>query len=314
MARRALIAIAFLCGALSPGAFGLPPLTLARDRVTVRYHRDDELMAARVARLCEEDRAALQHQLGLRLTRRVEVILARGDAEFNRETATPVPKWALAIASPRRHRIVVRTWLVTPTALNNLAHTLRHETCHIVMAQAQRARPDRMPLWFHEGVAVWVSGARHIQPPHEMEIAKTQDALLPLSNLRESFPSDPAAAALAYQQSESIVRFMTTRFGDGLIAQIIQEYAGGTGFEECVATAAGMSLQEVERRWRGEHRVQFPWLRLVWKATSLFTALAVLCVVAYLFVRRRAKRLKEKWEREERILGVGPDDTSDANP
>ena len=301
-----------LAGPARPASAG-PLLQLTNDRLTVRYHESDELMAARVERLCLEDRAALAKRLGLRFPRPIEVVLARGDSEFNRETGTRAPKWALAIAAPARDKIVIRTWLITPTALNALGPTLRHEMCHLGMFQVERGRTDPLPLWFHEGVAVWVSGSHHFRPKDEMEIAETQNALIPLSKLRRSFPAHPSAAALAYQQSESMVRFMVARFGPGVIRGIIHTYARNTDFKHAVRLVTGLPLAEIESRWRGEHRPRWPWFRLLWKATSLFTVLAVLCVVAYLIARRRARRRREQWEREDWVLGILPDGTPKAD-
>lgn len=288
-----------------------PPLQVTKNRLTVRYHAGDDLMAARVERLCREDRTALAKRLGVRFQRPIEVVLTRGDSEFNRETEARAPKWALAIAAPGRDKIVIRTGLITPTALNALGPTLRHEMCHIGMAQVERRRRDRMPLWFHEGVAVWVSGSHGLRPRHEMEIAETQDALIPLAQINKSFPADPTAAALAYQQSESFVRYMVARFGEPVIPGIIQEYARGAQFNEAVRLVTGTPLAEIESQWRGERRPRWPWLRLLWKATSLFTGLAALCVVAYFVVRRRRRRLSEEWEREERLLGPPANGASD---
>jgi hypothetical protein len=95
----------------------------------------------------------------------------------------------------------------------------------------------------------------------------------------------PHDAALAYAQSESLMRYIFQRYGASQITALMNAYADGLECSEGVELALGIPLNELERQWQASlaqgvtqgpraSASAIPWL-IVW---------GVSFVVALLFV------------------------------
>jgi len=284
---------------------------LAGDRIVVRHHPGDARLARSVHAICKAHSLALSRALGLSARQALEVILARSEQEFNERSAGALPEWALAVALPGRSRIVVKAWLIAPGVTNNLAVTMRHEHCHVLMRQAevQAMRvpgAEPLPLWFHEGVAVWVSAVPVPGARRQFKIAAGQDALIPFRDLARAFPADRHRAALAYQQSVSFIEFIAARCGEDAVPRILAQYQRLGTLGAAVRAVTGSSLSPLERTWRKKHRSRHPLLRLVIQSLSLFTLMALLCIAAFFIVRRRRRRALAEWEAEDQPFTFHP--------
>jgi len=194
-----------------------------------------------------------------------------------------------------------------PLLENNLLLTLRHELCHIVLGQVEEEAGRRFPLWFHEGVAVWVSGGGHYGGRDEFLIAAAHGHLLPLADLADRFPERGDDARLAYQQSEDFVAWLATKPG-GAPADLIAAFRRGLDFGAAVRAATGRPLDEWERMWRRAGRRRHPWLATLRHALSLFTVLAVATIIAYLIVRLRRRLRKRRMDEEDAWMESLPDE------
>lgn len=265
----------------------------------VEFHPGDAGPAREAAASVEVAAGRIAERLGLTLRRPVRIVLARGRGEFDRLCGTAMPEWALAAALPERELMVADVGRATPATANDLSLAIIHETVHLALGQVEAGRRDRLPRWFHEGVACWLSGARPLNADWGLfEEAAAHRALIPLDRLTDSFPAAPREAQLAYLQSEAFILHLVTVQPDAL-RRVLERYRDGEDFERAFTGAVGASRTQTEREWAQSLHRTFPWLRTLVRSLSFWAVMAIATVLAFLIIRRRSRRQREAWDREE---------------
>ena len=230
----------------------------------------------------------------------VRVRIVRGGEAFAAACGGTMPGWAMAAALRGGNVIVVDASRAAPATESDFNLTMLHELVHLALFQVEGNRAERLPRWFHEGVAQWLSGQSYLRGGRrEFLTAAAAGSLIPFAELAEDFPADDEGAALAYVQSELFVGHMVRRGSGGGLRGIVAGYGRGLSFEEAFAEAMGEPRGRMEAEWAAGFRGPRAWLRVVWEVTGLTGLMAVLTIVAWLFVRRRARRQHREWEREE---------------
>jgi hypothetical protein len=311
--RRILLPLA-LVALLAAGARAEDPLfELSFDGVRAQFHEGDVCVAREAARavLFASDR--IRRDLGLTLTPPPSLVLARGRAEFNALCDRKMPEWSIAAALPERNRIVLDAGKVQVATAAAAPLTVFHEVVHLALAQTERDRKDRLPQWFHEGLATWLSGARHLRGDQPaFDLAAAHDTLLPFSELRDRFPERPADAEVAYQQSEAFVAHLVNLRGVESLRLFFQLYGEGKSFDESFRGAFGMSPSGAETEWRAGLSRTYNWLATVLGVLSFWGLMALATLAVFLIVWRRSRKQQEEWEREETEWSVLPEEDADA--
>lgn len=271
---------------------------------TVCHHRGHAALARQVGVSVGAILTELNGLLGVPFREPVRVRLTVSLDEFREHIGSRVPEWSLAVARMDRNEVVVRADRLGLTLADSVVSTLRHELCHLALHGVERGKARRLPLWFHEGVACYLSGQNLFTDWRTFDVAAAHGALLPLASLRDGYPRDRASVALAYLQSEDFVRFLATERSRDAIRWIVDVYQKTGDFEQAVARATGEDLASLEQRWRLRYVRRFPWLHTLWKGTTLFGVLAVATMIAYGIRRVRARRLQLRWEQEDWRMGV----------
>jgi len=112
------------------------------------------------------------------------------------------------------------------------------------------------PVWLNEGLAE-IEGRREFDPPlTALKQASVGNSLLPFSSLSGSFASlQGKSVDLAYQQSYSLVRYMTSTYGWHTIKEILAALGEGVSFETAAARVyqgVGRTFQEIIAEWRSQ--------------------------------------------------------------
>lgn len=289
-------------------------LRLNLDGVEVVYRPGDAGLARQaglaVRRACDR----IERDLGLRFESAVTVTLARGRAEYLKHCGTQMPEWSMAAALPARDGMVIDASKVTPATANDLGFVVAHETAHLVLGRLERKRGEKLPLWFHEGIAVWVSGQAPLRGARtSFTLAATQGILLPFDDLADAFPEDPADADLAYLQSEAFIgHLVKTRSAAGL-RRLLSLFRDGHTFNNAFEEAIGAPRRTVETQWARSYRRPLPWLRALRERISLLTLIALGTILAFVIVRLRARRQRQRWLHEERMWQIVDPEESEEN-
>ena len=274
---------------------------------TVRSDRHDDPLARQVAELLPIAQREIEATLGLAFRGQGVVVLCGSGRSFRIATPGVDHRHTLGVAYPARSTIYLNCEAIEAASYESFAITLRHELSHVVVGEVIRRGHRRVPLWFYEGVAVWTSGKLPRYNVEAFDLAVRAGSLRPLDELTKAFPLDPVQRGVAYEQSESFIRFLVARHGPDAVQRILCALADGTDFTDAIALATDSNLIALHQEWLASLTPRWPWLswafNLVfhpYSAFGIFGAMTLLALASFAVYWRRRQRRYAEWDREER--------------
>lgn len=165
--------------------------------------------------------------------------------------------WVAGHASPELGVVMIS---VAPGADQSiqLERQVPHELAHVLLYRRVGANYNRLPIWLREGMA----SMAELYPNPDFDTALAQavstNSIIPLTDLCSSFPSDTANAYTAYAESRSFTQYIVDNHGTSGLTSLALAYADGLDCEQGARQALGLSLSQLEVRWRestlGENR------------------------------------------------------------
>jgi len=267
---------------------------MQEEGVLVRYDAPQEAAAREVLRLYPEVRTELQKIIGWPVEfSPTFVLLTEGVLE--KMTESPL---VTALAVPHRNLILLDVSKMSRHAFV-LETTMKHELCHLLLHQY--IPENELPKWLDEGVCQWVSnGIAEIIMEKKVSIldqAALSGGLLPLSRLTGHFPPEDRSLLLAYEQSQSVVTYISEKYGADKVLLLLNQLRRGSTLSVAMDESLGISVAELEVAWQRSLRKRETWLLYV--STHLYEILffaAALLTVAG-FVRSLWRR---KWRYEDK--------------
>ncbi|MCX8053616.1 MAG: peptidase MA family metallohydrolase [Armatimonadetes bacterium] len=186
---------------------------------------------------------------------------------------------------------------------------LAHEITHAVVFRILGPAAARLPLWMHEGLALYYDSFPHLTKHSEDGEPGTEDdplvatavaegTLIPLSKLTSSFPE--SLSDLAYVQSASAVRFFISRYGPKAPKKLLAAMARTQSFDKAMLEVTGQTSEAFTNEW-ASHVTRRYWMLRVTRivAAIISVSMAFLAVVAFLVRRKQKIESAKKWEDEE---------------
>jgi hypothetical protein len=269
---------------------------LERPDLTVLYEPSLQGGAEEAVELYQGVRKELEEKLGLKVTFAPSILLIKDTEAFRKMVGSDL---IVAFAVPDKMLMVIdhSRMRVSPFSL---AVTMKHELCHLVVHHYVRGR--RIPKWFDEGIAQWVSeGIGEImieqkKPP--LNQAVLAGKIIPMRALSDFFPGDRESLPLAYEESQSLVTYMIEKYGVEGILNILEGVKQGNTWEDAVWNALGVSFLDLEDGWRHDLKKKLTWLTYV--VNNLYEILFFLAALASAIGFLRAHFRKRAYMREQR--------------
>jgi cellulose synthase operon protein C len=134
----------------------------------------------------------------------------------------------------------------------NWGSTLWHEMSHVFILTATN---HRVPRWFTEGLAVHEEGAHspewqdRVTP--EVLVAIRDKKLLPVAKLDRgfAFPEYPAQVIVSYFQAGSICDFVTAKWGEEKLLDMVHSYAKLQTTPQVIQQDLGLAPEEFDRQY-----------------------------------------------------------------
>lgn len=179
----------------------------------------------------------------------------------------------------------------------DLNKTILHELVHIAITRL--FGKIRVPRWFHEGIAMSLSGEISIEDQILLSQALLTRKMLPLDNIDFVNRFDHWKARLAYSQSHAVVRFLIDIYGIDMIPELINASRKTRRFEDACVQTFGLTTKEIENLFSKEMHKWYP-LIMLGSDFSLFWLLVLfLSIIAWVVIRARKKIRKKEMELEE---------------
>jgi hypothetical protein len=174
---------------------------------------------------------------------------------------------------------------------------VKHELCHLLLHH--HIKKDKLPRWLDEGVCQWASdGLADILMEgkrNRLPAAILSGSDFDLVNLAHRFPHDENGLILAYEQSKSVVEYLSHQYGPQSIYDLLGLLRQGVAIESAVEYRFGISFETLEEQWHNHLKASINWLTYlsIHLYEILFVSAALLTVLG--FIRRLlGKRAYEK--------------------
>jgi len=263
--------------------------TMERGTVQIEYERGLKSAALEILGYMPSIMERIEKRTGLPAEIPVEIVTYRRRSDFVRSAGTDL---IAAYAVPRRKLIVLDLSRMSVHPLN-LRMIIAHEMAHIVLHH--HIGDGRIPKWFDEGVAEWISGVSELISPGKGDVLKRAaigGRLLPFYTLKSGFPGDASGFALAYAQGLSMVEYIGNEHGEEAVRALIMRMKEGKEFRQAVRQVLNMGFSDLERSWERKVRKRYTWPGYVTNNIHWILFLAGAFVIVYGFVRLR-KRMRE---------------------
>ncbi len=269
--------------------------------------------------------ALVERKMGEPFHAEVFLRVFKTKADLPSSIAPSFRDFTVALAERAVPRITVLRNRLQGAPPGDLRSVLTHEFVHLVLFQMEKegGAGRHLPLWFHEGLAQELAGARLFDRSGEILAARAAGGhLLSWMQLRERLPSDEEDARFAYVQAADFFAFLIQELGLPLILEMARDYLSGR--------ASSLDEALAKKRWESFTALQGKWKRLVEEGRGifrilgdhLFDLLLLLSVpLLFLVLRRRYFREKEAGQRleaweayTERWDGIEEEETPEETP
>jgi hypothetical protein len=279
----------------------VPPSYRTRDLgwLKLAYPPAAEERVAPILAEADEFKTMVSERLGQDVLSHVEVRITPtfGDMTRLAPIGAPPPGYASGVAYSRLHLVLIS--LLPPRGADavDVLETWKHEMVHIALDDATRGQ--HVPVWFNEGLAIYLSGEHSLARQQTLMSATFQGRLIPFQDLDRSFPSDTSEVNVAYAESADVMRFLMQRTDQARFASMIDRVRDGQQFDRAAADAYGSDLRKLEFQWVREAEHRYSMIPVLTGGGVIWAAVLLALVAAYVKRRRRTKAILEKWEKEE---------------
>ena len=190
----------------------------------------------------------LEADLGIDLQEEVEFYIY-GSPEDMRDAVLYIQDWAGGVAFSEYNTILMG---VPPAIAADWGRdTVRHELTHLVLGQYGRSCVGgSRPSWLEEGLAMYAEGEPSEEMKENLDDALSNNRFIPLRILNCAFQAHGEAAGLAYNQSFSVIQFLSDEYDPDLISDLILVLASGESYDDALEKVYGFNVDSLEQEWR----------------------------------------------------------------
>lgn len=168
---------------------------------------------------------------------------------------------------------------------------LTHELVHLVISR--KYGNVNIPRWFHEGMAMALSGEIDSDAPITLSKAVLSGKLLTLDSIKYVNRFKRDKARLAYCQSHFAVQFLILQYGQDLLPELLSEIKDRSSFESACIRVFGLNGREIDSLVNQKIKSQYQFNFLL-DDTFFWFIILILAISGFVatFLRKR-KRIKE---------------------
>jgi hypothetical protein len=291
---KTVLFFSLLCFSLPLPALGAENADLIRtDDVTILFEKRLRTAAEETAGIYPKLRAEVEKTLNWKMDFQPTVLLTNNPERFAELAGNSL---VVAYAIPRKNLIAV-DYTRTSTRPFSLGSILKHELCHLLLHH--HIRTADLPRWLDEGVSQWASdGIAEILLSRKgsyLNAAVLSHRLIRLERLSAGFPKDEKSLLLAYEQSKSLVDYISSEFGRNGVLNLLQHLKDGYEIDGAVERSLSLSVDELERRWHRHLRRRITWFTYLTGNLYgiLFFFAALITVIGFVRLAIKKRRMEE---------------------
>lgn len=269
--------------------------TLESGMLKVHWYEGDVKFGQEALETAQAGLASIGSFIPPDLGQPVEIFIYANSEDLQSELIPGQDAWIAGHADPALG--IVRI-LIEPGPRQGIAMEQRipHELMHVMLYRRVGPGYKNLPAWLREGMATLAEMYPNADHERALEEAVARDSLIPLKDLCVSFPNDPAQAFLAYAESKSFTGYLYKTYGSTGLLTLANSYADGADCERAPEPAFGVSLSNLEQKWRASMQAENGFLPAL---QNISPYLVLLCLVLVIPLLGVAGTLRKKGNRNE---------------
>lgn len=281
----------------SPGTGAEESVRVAQG-VRFTFEPADAPFVEHVLGIVREASPHLRATLGLPAADTIHIHIAPTQEAFLTYTPGAIPDWGAGYAVPDRRLVVLRSPRITGT-YDGSNELVVHELAHVLLHSALRGVD--IPRWLDEGFAMHMAREWGFWDRASLVVAVVSGNLVSLGAIQgvNTFPEH--RAQLAYQESALAVQYILRRYGEAGLHTLFDRLRLTSSIDQACFDAFGVSIVGFERDWLAYMERNYGWRMVLGESLTIVIAplFGVLCLLAFLQIRRRRRATLRRWAREE---------------
>ena len=270
------------------------------DTTHFRIHYQSHTESAReVADIAEKFYSQLDRLVNGMAMGKIEIWICDTEAQFQLAVHAPIHDWAIGCAFPLSRRIFIQNPRVIIERKFQLSQIVRHEIVHVVFGQRTQKAVEGIPLWFVEGIAMYLS--EEWTPNHHNLLLKHifSNSIISLSELASAFPRSETLAQLAYAESLNAVAWLVELRGIDTLWELIALLESGDDLNTAYQQAIGWNLNTFDLEWRESLSRRYHKAAIFANPYILWGVITTIFVLIFLYRRQRLRQRLVELNREE---------------
>lgn len=157
------------------------------------------------------------------------------------------PSWTGGMAFPEHNILIMGVSGSDATWDKN---TVIHELTHILVGHFTFSCIGTVPTWLNEGLAMFSEGKLDADMQAQLDQAIRDDTLLTVRSLNGGFSELSDKANLSYGESQSIVNFLISTYGQEKMIQLLSALRDAKTIDDALRETYGFDTDGLEDAWR----------------------------------------------------------------
>ncbi len=263
------------------------------------YHHPNATSPEDIVDIAEDFYPQLDRLIGDAYMEKIEIWVCQTSEQFRATVHAPIQDWAVGCAYPLSRRIIIQNPRVIIQHKFQLSEVIRHEIVHVIFGQRTRHTIDKIPLWFVEGIATYLSSEWTPQRSDLLMKHIFSKSIIPLADLTEEFPKAENLAQLAYAVSQNAVAWLAETEGIEKLWEIIDRLGNGSNLSTAFRDTIGSDLSAFESKWKSSLSQRYHWAAIFSNSYLFWGSLTAFFGLIYLRSRHyKRHRLNELADEE----------------
>jgi hypothetical protein len=172
-----------------------------------------------------------------------------------------------------------------------------HELVHIAINRAYGY--IRVPRWFHEGMAMQLSGDINFDESIMLSRAIITKQLMSFDSIEIVNRFTSVQAQIAYSQSHYALQYMTRLYGYEILPELLDSAKNIRSFDSACVKVFGLTTKEFERIVTNDLIKRYKLIFIFSDFSLLWVGIFVLAILAFVMTQRRNQKRLQKMEKEE---------------
>ena len=226
------------------------------DHFDIYFSQKGSTIAEFTAHIAENSLKSIEHNFRYNINNRISIIVYNSQNDFQETNITDqyLDQGIQGFTELFKNRVVIQF----NGSYKLLRHLIHHELVHAVLNDMfyggsfqniiSHNITLQLPLWFNEGMAEYQALGWDVDEDMYMRDATVSEHLPDIKQLN---------GYMAYRGGQSVFYYIASKYGEGKIGELVNKIKSTGNVEEGIKASIGISLKELNERWKKDIRKRY---------------------------------------------------------